>query len=75
MRGISLNTLPKESVDAIVRSTERIEGTASILTMLEEKANGGRVTPSEAAAVRCVLESCARILMEPEQDTKRLFID
>ena len=31
----------------------------SILAMLEEKADGGRVTPSEIAAVRCVLESCA----------------
>lgn len=59
MEGTPLNTLPKESVDAIVRSTERIEGAASILAMLEEKADGGRVTPSEIAAVRCVLESCA----------------
>ena len=59
-----LNTLPKESVDAIVRSTERIEGAASILAMLEEKADGGRVTPSEIAAVRCVLESCAAELDE-----------
>ena len=58
MKGTPLNTLPKESVDAIVRSTERIEGAASILAMLEEKADGGRVTPSEIAAVRCVLESC-----------------
>ena len=44
MKGTPLNTLPKESVDAIVRSTERIEGAASILAMLEEKADGGRVT-------------------------------
>ena len=59
MKGTPLNTLPKESVDAIVRSTERIEGAASILAMLKEKADGGRVTPSEIAAVRCVLKSCA----------------
>ena len=32
--------------------------------MLEEKADGGRVTPSEIAAVRCVLESCAAELDE-----------
>lgn len=32
---------------------------SSILAMLEEKADGGRVAPSEMAAVRCVLESCA----------------
>lgn len=59
MKGTPLNTLPKEFVDAIVRSTERIEGAASILAMLEEKADGERVTPSEIAVVRCVLESCA----------------
>ena len=65
MKGTPLNTLPKESVDAIVRSTERLEGAASILAMLEEKADGGgRVTPSEIAAVRCVLESCAAELDE-----------
>ena len=59
MEGIRSTDLPQESIDAIVRSTERIEGAASILAMLEEKADGGRVTPSEIAAVRCVLESCA----------------
>lgn len=36
-----------------------LEGAASILAMLEEKAGSGSVTPSEIAAVRCVLESCA----------------
>lgn len=45
MKGAPLNTLPKESVDAIVRSTERIEGAASILAMLEEKADGGACDP------------------------------
>ena len=44
MKGTPLNTLPKESIDAIVRSTERIEGAVSILAMLEEKADEGRVT-------------------------------
>ena len=64
MEGIRSTNLPQESIDAIVRSTERIEGAASILAMLEEKADGGRVTPSEIAAVRCVLESCAAELDE-----------
>ena len=45
MKGTPLNTLPKESVDAIVRSTERIEGAASILAMLEKKADGGARDP------------------------------
>ena len=40
MKDTPLNTPPKESVDAIARSTERIEGAASTLAMLEEKADG-----------------------------------
>lgn len=36
-----------------------LEGAASILAMLEEKAGSGSVTPSEIAAARCVVESCA----------------
>ena len=59
MEGIRSTNLPQESIDAIVRSTERLEGAASILAMLEEKAGSESVTPSEIAAVRCVLESCA----------------
>ena len=54
MKGTPLNTLPKESVDAIVRSTERIEGAASILAMLEEKADGGFDRPCRRCAqIRC----------------------
>ena len=64
MEGIRSTNLPQESIDAIVRSTERLEGAASILAMLEEKAGSGSVTPSEIAAVRCVLESCAAELDE-----------
>lgn len=59
MKGTPLNTLPKESVDAIVRSIVRLEGAASILAMLEEKADGERVTSEELAAIRAVVESCA----------------
>lgn len=42
-----------------MRSTERLEGAASILCMFEDKAGGEPVTASEIAAVRCVVESCA----------------
>ena len=59
MKGTPLNTLPKESVDAIVRSIVRLAGAASILAMLEEKADGERVTSGELAAIRAVVESCA----------------
>ena len=41
------------------RMMSDLEGAASILAMLEEKAGSGSVTPSEIAAVRCVVESCA----------------
>lgn len=44
---------------ALVRSTERFEGVSSILSMLEDKAGGERVTVFEIAAFRCVVESCA----------------
>lgn len=59
MEGIRSTDLPQESIDAIVRSTERLEGAAPILAMLEEKVGSGSVTPSEIASVRCVVESCA----------------
>ena len=64
MEGTQLNTLSKQTVDAIVRSAERLEGAASILAMLEEKADCQRIAPSEIAAVRCVVESCAAELDE-----------
>ena len=64
MEGIRSTNLPQESIDAIVRSTERLEGAASILAMLEEKAGSESVTPSEIAAVRCVVESCASDLYD-----------
>ena len=59
VEGTRQTTLPQEVVDAIVRSTERLEGASSILSMLEDKAGGEPVTASEIAAVRCVVESCA----------------
>ena len=42
-----------------MRSTERLEGAALLLCMLEDKAGGEPVTASEIAAVWCVVESCA----------------
>lgn len=59
MEGIRQTTLSEQAVDAIVRSTERLEGAASILSMLEDKASSKPVSASEIAAVRCVVESCA----------------
>lgn len=59
MEGARQTTPPLEAVDAIVRSTERLEGAASILCILEDKAGGEPVTASEIAAVRCVVENRA----------------
>lgn len=42
-----------------MHSTERLEGTASILCMLEDKAGDEPVSASEIAAVRYVVESRA----------------
>ena len=38
MEGIRQTTLSQEAVDAIVRSTELLEGASSILSMPEDKA-------------------------------------
>lgn len=59
MAGIPQTTLPEEAVAAIVRALERLEGAASILAMLEDKADSRPVTASELAAVRCIVEACA----------------
>lgn len=59
-RNYSLST---SAVNAVVESAEKIEGAASLLLLLEEKAGGdGVVTPPELAAIRGVLESCAKDL-------------
>lgn len=57
--GIRQAALPEQAGDAIVRSAERLERVASILSMLEDKAGSKPVSASEIAAVRCVVESCA----------------
>lgn len=50
---------PKELVNVMVRSSEKLEGAASLLEMLEDKADNQRITASELAAVRCIVEACA----------------
>ena len=40
-------------------SGDILEGAASLLTMLEDKADNQRITASELAAVRCIVETCA----------------
>ena len=43
----------------MVQSSEKLEGAASLLEMLEDKADNQRITASELAAVRCIVEACA----------------
>lgn len=50
---------PKELVNVMVQSLEKLEGAASLLEMLEDKADSQRITASELAAVRCIVEACA----------------
>ena len=50
---------PKEFVNVMVQSSEKLEGAASLLEMLEDKADNQRITASELAAVRCIVEACA----------------
>ena len=59
MADIPQTTLPEEVAAAIVRSSEKLEGAASILAMLEDRADSRRVTASELSAVRCIVETCA----------------
>lgn len=49
----------KELVNVMVRSSEKLEGAASLLKMLEDKADSDQITPAELAAVRCIVETCA----------------
>lgn len=50
---------PRELVNVMVQSSEKLEGAASLLEMLEDKADSQRITASELAAVRCIVEACA----------------
>ena len=46
-------------VNAAVQSSERLEGAASPLAMLEDKADSEQITASELSAVSCIVEACA----------------
>ena len=49
----------KELVNVVVHSSEKLEGAASLLKMLEDKADNQQITAAELAAVRCIVETCA----------------
>lgn len=49
----------KELVNVMVQSSEKLEGAASLLTMLEDRAGREQITAAELAAVRCIVETCA----------------
>ncbi len=48
----------KELVNVVVHSSEKLEGAASLLKMLEDKADNQQITAAELAAVRCIVEAC-----------------
>lgn len=50
---------PKELVNVVVQSSEKLEGAASLLETLEDKANDQQITAAELAAVCCIVETCA----------------
>ena len=50
---------PRELVNVVVHSSEKLEGAASLLAMLEDKADSVQITAAELAAVRCIVETCA----------------
>lgn len=50
---------PRELVNVVVHSSEKLEGAASLLAMLEDKADSAQITAAELAAVRCIVETCA----------------
>lgn len=54
----------KAMVNAVVSSSRKLEGAASLLGMLEDKADFEQITPAELAAVRSIVESCAGDLDE-----------
>lgn len=49
----------KELVNVVVQSTEKLEGAAKLIAMLEDKADIEIITPGELAAVRSIVETCA----------------
>ena len=62
-------SISASAFNAVVESAEKIEGAASLLLLLEEKAgDDGIVTSSELAAIRSILESCAKDLNDAFQE-------
>lgn len=49
----------KDMVNAVVQASEKLEGAAKLISMLEDKADIEQITPAELAAVRSIVESCA----------------
>lgn len=58
----------KEMASTVVDSAQKLEGAASLLKMLEDKAEREGVTSAEIAAVRCTVESCTAALDASWQD-------
>lgn len=48
-----------EMVNVVVQASEKLDGAARLIAMLEDKADIERITPGELAAVRTVVETCA----------------
>ena len=67
----SKSEVPPDVINAIVQSSERLEGAASILSMLEEKASYSEfgVQSSELAAVRSIVEASVKQLDEAWEET------
>lgn len=49
----------KAMVNAVVQTSEKLEGAAKLISMLEDKADIEQITPAELAAVRSIVETCA----------------
>lgn len=66
-------SISASAVNAVVESAEKIEGAASLLLLLEEKAgDDGTVASPELAAIRSILESCAKGLNSAFQEVRSL---
>ena len=48
-----------DMVNAVVQASEKLEGAAKLIAMLEDKADIEQITPAELAAVRSIVETCA----------------
>lgn len=48
-----------EMVNVVVQASEKLDGAARLIAILEDKADIERITPGELAAVRTVVETCA----------------